>query len=86
MGEAHNNLGNVYKKLGDYPLAAESYKTALHLQPQLPEVHFNLGSVLRMDEKYHEALTALSDAIKLKPDYARCMEQPGVDVQEYRRT
>ena len=39
----HYNMANAYRDLGDVPHAIEQYDTAIQLQPELAEAHFNLG-------------------------------------------
>jgi protein O-GlcNAc transferase len=50
--------------------AEEAYRRALQLAPSTPELHNNLGSVLKEQGRIDEARTAFERAIALRPDYA----------------
>jgi tetratricopeptide (TPR) repeat protein len=62
--QAHVNLGMVRQELGDLKGARESYERALQITPDLPEVFYNLASILEQQgakeeaEKYYAKLTA----------------------------
>ena len=50
--------------------AEEHYRTALRLNPNLPETHNNLGVVLTTDKRLPEAIAEYEEALRLKPGYA----------------
>ena len=39
----HNNLGNVYRELGELDAALKSYKKAIAIKPDFVEAFFNQG-------------------------------------------
>lgn len=57
--ESHFNLGNLYFDIGDLKLAKVHYQTASKLQPDYPNVYFNLALVLAMLDEFREAIEAL---------------------------
>lgn len=57
--ESHFNLGNLYSDIGDLKLAKLHYQMAARLQPEYPNVYFNLALVHAMLEEYREAVEAL---------------------------
>jgi predicted Zn-dependent protease len=54
-------LGRIYERQGNLPGAAEQYRTAVVNEPQMPELRFNLASVLTRQRRYDEALAVLRD-------------------------
>ncbi len=57
--ESHFNLGNLYFDNGDLNLAKVHYQMASKLQPDYPNVYFNLALVLTMVDEFKEAVEAL---------------------------
>ena len=53
--QAHVNLGMVKQQLGDLDSARASYERALQLSPDLPDVFYNLGSILEQQGHKEEA-------------------------------
>lgn len=64
------NLGVGMARQGRYPEAMAHYRTALRLQPQLPEAHLNLGNLLAVQGHMSEALRHLEFAVAAAPDDA----------------
>jgi len=83
--EAHNNLGNTLKALGQLPEAAASYREAVRLWPDLAEAHNNLGSVLLELHRPGEAEVSLRQALRLRPDFAAAHHNLGSALLELRR-
>jgi Flp pilus assembly protein TadD len=50
--------------------AIENYREALRLNADNPEANFNLGMALLREGKREEARSRLTEALRLKPDYA----------------
>jgi predicted O-linked N-acetylglucosamine transferase (SPINDLY family)/glycosyltransferase involved in cell wall biosynthesis len=55
---------------GQLDLAVDCLRTALSLEPDLPEVHNNLGIVLARQGKLAEASASFQEAVRCKPDFA----------------
>ena len=67
-GPAHNDLGLVhYYQAEVYPAAVE-YRNAVKLMPREPQPLNNLGLVLELAGKYHEAEQFYAQALALDPD------------------
>jgi tetratricopeptide (TPR) repeat protein len=58
--DARFNLGNVLFNKGQYQPAADSYREAIRLNPNLAHAHYNLGM----------ALTRLKDSDAAKQEFA----------------
>ena len=70
--EAHNNLGDALRDLGqieDAIKAAASCRRAIELKPDFAEAHNNLGNALRDVGRFDEAVTSYRQALKIRPDY-----------------
>src|SRR3954452_321594 len=65
------NFGNVSADMDDIPSAEVFYRTAIRLDPALPEAHASLGYVLTLQGRLPEAVAACEAAIRLRPDFAR---------------
>ncbi|HEX4144617.1 MAG TPA: tetratricopeptide repeat protein [Pirellulales bacterium] len=70
VAEAYNNLGNVFKDLGQLDEAAARYELALALKPSLVQAYNNLGNVLREQGKLDEAVARYEQALAVRPDLA----------------
>ena len=53
---------------GDFEKAAESYRKAVSLQPQIAELQANLGLMYYQTGKNQQSMAALNEALRLKPD------------------
>jgi tetratricopeptide (TPR) repeat protein len=62
------NMGNASADLEDLASAETLYRTAIRLDPSLPEAHASLGYVLTMQGRLGEAIGACEAAIHLRPD------------------
>ncbi len=65
--EAHYNLGNLYLETGDYRLAKLHFEIAGQIYPGFPNVFFNLGLALALNEEFKDAVNAFSRYKKLVP-------------------
>ncbi|MFD2255828.1 tetratricopeptide repeat protein [Luteolibacter algae] len=59
------NLGNLYFETGDTGKAIEAYKNALKAYPSFRRAHHNLALALVRENQLEEALTHLTEAIRL---------------------
>jgi predicted O-linked N-acetylglucosamine transferase (SPINDLY family)/glycosyltransferase involved in cell wall biosynthesis len=53
-----------------YAAALKTFRTLLTLQPDLADVHYNLGTTLRRLGQFEEASLAYKQALQRKPDWA----------------
>lgn len=58
---------------GNYPEAEQAFEKLRELEPEVAEVHANLGVIYFQERKYDEAVLALRQALKLKPS----LRKPG---------
>jgi tetratricopeptide (TPR) repeat protein len=72
------NLGMAYFRNNQIDQALKALITASNLDPNDPEVRFNLGTVRRQKHDYAGAVTDLEVAVKLKPDDAQYQNNLGV--------
>ncbi|HBF13946.1 MAG TPA: hypothetical protein DDW49_11270 [Deltaproteobacteria bacterium] len=68
--EAYNNLGVVYKKLGQKEQAMAAYTKALEINPEYAQALNNLGAIKMELQAEEEAVQLFNKAIEVKPDYA----------------
>ncbi|HSR99281.1 MAG TPA: tetratricopeptide repeat protein [Kofleriaceae bacterium] len=72
------NLGMAYFRNNQPDQALKALITASNLDPNDPEVRFNLGTVRRQKHDYAGAVTDLEVAVRLKPDDAQYQNNLGV--------
>jgi glycosyltransferase involved in cell wall biosynthesis len=75
---AYNNLGNIYKEMGNLIEAKTAYQQVLQIDPNLAIAHYNLGMTLRAMGDYRGAITAYRQAIQLNPQAAEAYQNLGV--------
>ena len=78
---AHNNLGTILQvKPGGLGEAIAEYKTALQLQPQYAQAHFNLASALSLLDdpgRVPEIISEYQAALRINPGYAEAHSNLG---------
>ncbi len=57
--EAHYNLGNLYFEENEYKLAKLHYEIAAEIDPEFPNIYFNLALVYAINEEFEDAVSAL---------------------------
>jgi len=72
--EAHNKLGEVYKRRGEYELAIEEFKQA-GAKLDFVDPFYNLGEIYRMQGHYEQAVDELTKAARIDPDFHPAMNQ-----------
>jgi protein O-GlcNAc transferase len=71
LAAGYSDLGLAYLSSSEFVGAHAAFEKALALAPQVAEYHYNLGTVLRVQEKVEEAAASFDRAIVLDPEYAR---------------
>ena len=68
--KAWNLMGNAYAMQSDYLQAIDSYTSAVNLNPEYAEAHYNRGLVNLMSNKYEPGCQDLLEAERLGYDKA----------------
>jgi len=76
--EAHNNLANVLKELGEHQQAISYYEKAIQIQPNYADAHYNLGVVLQELGEHQQAISYYEKAIQIQPNYIKAHNNLGV--------
>jgi len=71
----------TYKRNSDYRSAESIWRTVLDVTPENPRAHNCLGSVLRAEGRFDEAINCFHQAIRLKPGYASAYNNLGIALQ-----
>ena len=66
--ESHYNLANLYLEIGDHRLAKEHYTIAAAIEPNFPNLYFNLGLTQTLRGELAEALASLRAYCKMITD------------------
>jgi len=92
FGPAHNNLGKVHHKRGDYYRAAREFDAARRLMPEHPAPYNNLGLVVQRDAQldravqyFRKAVEHAPDNIRYKANLAAALVRRGDQTKEVRR-
>ncbi|HET7214703.1 MAG TPA: tetratricopeptide repeat protein [Terriglobia bacterium] len=73
--EGHDAQGFLLLHHGDLPGAESEFEAAIQDEPSLASAHFHLGSALRREQKYAEAVAELKNALALDPSNARARDE-----------
>jgi len=68
--EAYDNVGRIYRSMGNYDKAVEYYKKSIELYPDGMMAHQNLAVVYSLQEKIDEAIAEYDELIRIKPEGA----------------
>ena len=68
--ESHYNLANLYSDIENFRLARQHYEIAAEIEPDFPNIYFNLGVVLALNEDWKAAVKALDKYKQLVPENA----------------
>lgn len=64
---AHQNLGTILGRRGDFDGALEEYKAVLHIRPD-GETYYDIGQILEHDGNIPVAIEAYKEAVKVSGD------------------
>ncbi len=73
-GPAHNNLGVLFLRTGDFYGAAGEFEWARKLLPGLPDPRMNLALVLERAGRVSEALDAYRTALEVYPGHIQTVQ------------
>ena len=77
VASLRDSAAMLYLELGNVNKAAEHFAASVRMQPENAAAHFNLGTVLSMQNKLDEALSEFNRALALKPDYGQAHNNLG---------
>lgn len=78
----HNNLGNVYKNLGQLKEAEIHYRTAVDQQPDFYQASFNLAVLFREADRPEQAESMLRQALTVAPDFPHALIELGTLLKD----
>lgn len=84
LGLAHYGLGRVFELQGD-AAARDAYAEAVQYAPDMPDLRFRLGKLLRLDGQYEEALSHLLHANLLNSNLAHVRYELGLTYEALER-
>jgi len=64
---AHNNLGSLYLRMGNFPAAQQQFEQAIKLNESDAEARLNLGNVFLMTRNYDAALENVQEGLRRSP-------------------
>ena len=62
-----NNLGIIYKKIGQYKKAIDIFRNIIDNNPNAPEPHNNLGSLYLTLNKFKKAISCFKESLNINP-------------------
>ncbi len=69
-----NRLGITLRKLKRFDSAEEKYRTALALEPNDPNLHFNLGRLYLDWQKWDECRLCAEATLTLQPEFSEAAQ------------
>ena len=80
-----NLLGVSFERKGSLKNAAGAYKNALKINPNIPEMNFNLGAILFSENKVEEAIQFYEKSIQLNNNFPEAYFNLGIALQSMGR-
>jgi len=71
IAAGYADLGLAYLSSLEFVAARAAFEQALALAPRVAEYHYNLGTVLHVQQEVEAAISSFDRAIALDPDHAR---------------
>jgi len=79
---AHNNLGSLLERRGQFDQATHHYAEAVRIEPNFAEAHNHLGSMRIAQGRIDQAIAHYVEAIRIKPHYADAHNNLGVALSK----
>ena len=80
--ELYNLMGAAYNRLEQFPMAVQSYRQAIKIDPKFLDAYNNLGNCLKLHHNLAEAETAYRQALKISPTHADANYNLGILLSE----
>jgi tetratricopeptide (TPR) repeat protein len=77
LGCFFNNLGNIYKDIGNVDQAMASMQWAVYINPSLAESRINLGNIYMKKDRVDDAIAEYQQALKITPDDSKAHNNLG---------
>jgi tetratricopeptide (TPR) repeat protein len=65
---SHNNLGDVYARNGNYPMAVEEFTKAVEINPNYADAYHNLANTYQMMGQEDKAIENYDKALAINPN------------------
>lgn len=78
LGDAHYNLGVLFRQREQFTEAADAFHQAIDVDPRNPPAHYNLANALRDLDHRQEAIEHYHRAIELRPKYVKALLNLGI--------
>ena len=82
---AHNNLGAIFKGLGENQKAKECFEKTIEINPNYAPAYNNLGVIFQELKEYQKAKNCYEKAIKINPNYIDAHYNLGVIFKELKK-
>ncbi len=79
---AHNNLGTLLARSGQFAQAAEHFEAAIRLRPDAADAHYNLGNALCRLGRRDEAIAHYEHALRANPQMPDAELALGTAIEE----
>ncbi|MBD1139019.1 tetratricopeptide repeat protein [Pelagibacterales bacterium SAG-MED46] len=66
---AHNNLGIIFKRLGDHEKAIDCFEKAIKINPNFAAAYSNLGNIFVVLEENQKAISYFEKSIEINPNH-----------------
>ena len=76
--EAYSLLGSIYGQLGNFDDAINSYRKAISINPDMPQLHFGLAHALDRSGRLSEAESSFKTALQLQPGNLQAVLKLGI--------
>ena len=82
MAEAHSNIGEIYRRMGEVGKAIEAFKNAVYSNPYSFKDTFNLAQLYHLTRRLKDAVEVYLAAIDLAPEHYDSQLSLGVCYQQ----
>jgi tetratricopeptide (TPR) repeat protein len=72
--EIHNNLGNLFAEIRDYPQAIQAFQKTLSLNPNEADIYFNFGLIYFAQNDFNQAQELFKKALTINSQHLLAKE------------
>jgi len=66
--EAHQHLGTIYNRRGEFATALTSFQRAVEIRPDYAEAYYHMKDAYEGLRDFENAIAVLNRAVQLRPD------------------